>query len=476
MKRSNMLFAVLMATAIAGCGGGGSSSNAVTPSDPVAPITPAPTVSLSIDSPKIALGQSAKLAWSSSNATSCTASGAWAGTQVTSGSATQTPTIGGQQTYTLTCTGAGGTSAQSVVLTVPIPVRHTSYENAKRLNIASQKIPTFPGTEQYGEGATGGVAFGDFLQSGQLSLVVFTNRWNRDSSKANPAGAIHFYEYVKGEPVDVTSKLLADTTGCVSPRRLIVADFNNDGKPDVFAACHGAEFGDFMKWPGERPRILLSQADGTYKNIEAPLNCYCHGATAGDINSDGAVDILVSDMNASRDGRASLMALMNDGKGNFTVVKADEKEFVNKDANYFMGDKPYYNAFLTLELIDFDGDGKLDLLLGSGEKTQATLILTGTGDGKFMTIAKQFPKTAVEYQVIDVVYVNNILYELLEQPNAVGNTPAFSIRKYSADMSTYTVLVNKTIEYIKADNPIFLMPYNNNLVAYNVAYTTVVNE
>jgi hypothetical protein len=320
------------------------------------------------------------------------------------------------------------------------------------------------------------VAFGDFLQNGQLSLVIFTNRWNHDSTKANPAGAVHFYQYIDGKPVEVTSRLLTDNTGCVSPRRLLVTDFNNDGKPDVFAACHGAEFGDYFAWPGEHPRLLLSQADGTYKNVEAPLNCYCHGATAGDIDGNGTIDILLSDMNASRDGRASLMALMNDGKGNFKVVKADEKEFINKDANYFMGDKPYYNAFLTLELIDFDGDGKLDLLLGSGEKTQATLILKGTGDGKFMTFIKQFPKTSVEYQVLDVVFVNNTLYELLEQPNAVGSTPAFSIRKYSADMNNYTVLVNKTIEYIKADNPIFLMPHNNQLVAYNAAYTTVVSE
>jgi hypothetical protein len=266
----------------------------------------------------------------------------------------------------------------------PIIPKRTSYANAKGLNIASQQMPSFPDTAAYNEGATGGVAFADFLQTGQLSLVVFTNRWSHDPKVANPPGAIHFYQYVNGAPVDVTARLLSDTTGCASPRRLLVADFNNDGKPDVFAACHGAEFGDYFSWPGEHPRLLLSQADGTYQNVAAPLNCYCHGATAGDIDGNGTVDILLSDMNAGRDGRASLMALINDGKGNFKVVKADEKQFINQDANYFMGDKPYYNVFLTLELVDFDGDGTLDLLLASGEKTQPTTILKGSGDGLFM--------------------------------------------------------------------------------------------
>jgi hypothetical protein len=74
----------------------------------------------------------------------------------------------------------------------PIIPKRTSYANAKGLNIASQQMPSFPDTAAYNEGATGGVAFADFLQTGQLSLVVFTNRWSHDPKVANPPGAIHF--------------------------------------------------------------------------------------------------------------------------------------------------------------------------------------------------------------------------------------------------------------------------------------------
>jgi hypothetical protein len=59
---------------------------------------------------------------------------------------------------------------------------------------------------------------------------------------------------------------------------------NRDGRPDVYFACHGVDASPF---PGEQPRVLLSQPDGTYKNVTIPITCYCHGASAADINGDG---------------------------------------------------------------------------------------------------------------------------------------------------------------------------------------------
>lgn len=75
--------------------------------------TPIPGITFSATPTTITLGASTTLNWSTTNATSCTAStaspgaGTWAGAKGTSGSATVTPTTTGAKTYTLDCTGPG---------------------------------------------------------------------------------------------------------------------------------------------------------------------------------------------------------------------------------------------------------------------------------------------------------------------------------------------------------------------------------
>ncbi len=112
--------ACLLAVLLAGCGGygGGGSYNGGAAA--------APTVSLSVAPTSIVLGQSATLTWSSTNSSSCTASGAWSGNQAASDTSVQTPTAAGSLTFTLTCSGAGtGSAAKSATLTVTAPTAFT---------------------------------------------------------------------------------------------------------------------------------------------------------------------------------------------------------------------------------------------------------------------------------------------------------------------------------------------------------------
>ncbi len=83
---------------------------------PTPPPTPQPTVSITATPSSISSGSSSTLTWSSTNATSCTASGGWSGSKQTSGTQSVSPTA--TTNYTITCTGAGGTVAQSVTVTV----------------------------------------------------------------------------------------------------------------------------------------------------------------------------------------------------------------------------------------------------------------------------------------------------------------------------------------------------------------------
>jgi hypothetical protein len=81
------------------------------------PVPPAPTLTLGASS--ITAGDSTTITWSSTYATSCSASGNWAGTLAGSGSQTLSPTSPGTETYELTCSNSSGSSpSNSVNLTV----------------------------------------------------------------------------------------------------------------------------------------------------------------------------------------------------------------------------------------------------------------------------------------------------------------------------------------------------------------------
>lgn len=77
---------------------------------------PAPTLELTVAPNPITEGASAGIAWRSSWATECTASGGWTGSKAVSGSEAVQPKA--DATYTLSCTGSGGTVEKSVALKV----------------------------------------------------------------------------------------------------------------------------------------------------------------------------------------------------------------------------------------------------------------------------------------------------------------------------------------------------------------------
>jgi hypothetical protein len=65
----------------------------------------------------VAQGGSTQLTWSSSNALSCAATGAWSGAKATSGNLTIN-SISATSTYNLTCTGSGGSTTRSASVNV----------------------------------------------------------------------------------------------------------------------------------------------------------------------------------------------------------------------------------------------------------------------------------------------------------------------------------------------------------------------
>ena len=115
---------LIVTTVLAACGGGGGGYNA--PSAPPAPPPAMPTVSFTAptQAATISFGRAVELTWTSTNATSCSASassntgGSFTGSEPVSGSATVAPTAPGNITYTLTCMGAGGSASATASVTV----------------------------------------------------------------------------------------------------------------------------------------------------------------------------------------------------------------------------------------------------------------------------------------------------------------------------------------------------------------------
>jgi peptidoglycan/xylan/chitin deacetylase (PgdA/CDA1 family) len=109
------------------CTGNGSSvsQSATVNVSAATPPPAAPTVTLSASPTSITSGQSSTLTWSSTNATSCTASGGWTGSKATSGTQSISPTA--NTTYTLACTGNGSTVSKSVSITVSAPATGNTF-------------------------------------------------------------------------------------------------------------------------------------------------------------------------------------------------------------------------------------------------------------------------------------------------------------------------------------------------------------
>jgi len=156
--------------------------------------------------------------------------------------------------------------------------------------------------------------------------------------------------------------------GAVHPRKAIVDYFTLDGRPDVLVADHGF---DAEPFPGAPPVLLLSDGMGELAATYFPdLTGFHHGAASGDVDEDGDPDIVLSGTIPDHDYKRGV--LLNDGSGSFTF---DETR---------MPDSVHWPPFFTVEIIDVDDDGHLDILISGHEyESAATSIFWGDGTGYF---------------------------------------------------------------------------------------------
>ncbi len=114
----------------AGYGGASGSANtgnngttvypALTPAGGCPASPGAPVVSFTASPSTVSSGGSSTLNWTVTGANSCTASGAWSGSQNASGGSQSTGALASSQTYNLSCSNANGTTVRSATVSVVV--------------------------------------------------------------------------------------------------------------------------------------------------------------------------------------------------------------------------------------------------------------------------------------------------------------------------------------------------------------------
>ena len=119
-----------------------------------------------------------------------------------------------------------------------------------------------------------------------------------------------------------TASFPIDTLYTITPSEILFADFNADGRPDMFIACHGFDADPF---PGEQNHLYLSLPEGGWRDATdtlPQLSDMSVAATTGDISGRGLLDIFVVDGPIGLAGVSSHF-LLNNGSGQFTRTTAN---------------------------------------------------------------------------------------------------------------------------------------------------------
>jgi hypothetical protein len=265
-----------------------------------------------------------------------------------------------QLTATISAQDISKATTASVAVVNPAPGGGASNVAYFPVQLPSATIAVAPGLQALEPGL---VAVGDFNGDGKLDLVIGQGCYV-DSCSA----FIDFYAgRGDGTFASPIRTLVSDPSGFGGPIYLVslfVADFNEDGKPDVaFNASAGdTEFADIGT-------IMLSNGDGTFTQRGTfNTGTYEDNVSAvGDLNGDGLPDLVATGWSGGGYGfEVSIWSANPNG----TYSQTQEFDNLGYKGGAALG--------------DFNGDGKLDLALGG---VYGASVGLGNGDGTFQNLA-----------------------------------------------------------------------------------------
>lgn len=160
------------------------------------------------------------------------------------------------------------------------------------------------------------------------------------------------------------------------PRNAVVADFDGDGRKDIFLIDHGYDADPF---PGYTNHLFLNAGGNRYIDATARLPQFwdfSHSVAAADIDGNGTVDIYVG--NIYGQNLIDSYFLLNDGSGHFTLDRSRLPDSLSSSVSRMDG-----RQSLAAEFVDLNGDGRPDLVVGAYEGAGISSVFFNNGAGDF---------------------------------------------------------------------------------------------
>jgi len=207
-------------------------------------------------------------------------------------------------------------------------------------------------------------ALADLNGDGKLDIVTF----NSGSVSIFPGTGNGTFS-----AAPTASYAASDGTGDQQPG---IADYNNDGKPDIVYVDSSLQVASFFGGNG----------DGTFRAAAIVSPGGINPAAililgSADINGDGIPDLLAYDVTLLDNNQATtpaVVSLLSDGRGNFKEVTALSAATVDELSPTAVGDSVNFEVSPTV--VDLNGDGRADIVFSNGKGVYTALA---NADGSF---------------------------------------------------------------------------------------------